>query len=690
MTLITFQGGRPVLRNGKVGAGQGCCCCYGCVRDGEVVCQYTTKEECEDCVRTYQCYERVNTECDGDCPDGYDPYTEVRTTVTITFSSACWASAYSAEVYGLVIGCGQILSAAVTFQSGTLAKFGHVAPTVTAAPLDESWCVQGGAGAVLGVTLEEVADPYGCGFSVWRVASVEVINGGSGYVSDPNDGCVAIAFTAGVSREPPTLAATATGGSGASLTVAITENAGSPQTWRVSGITVGSGGSGYTDGASVTITAASGDTTQAAATATIQTNRVAPTVSVAEYTVAGSGAVVTVTLTETQNWQGSGRSVWRVTAFTVVDGGSGYVEGDSFEATVTDGVVMPGEDAICLVSSVDESGAVLAVELWDQGVYYKSTDVIAAVVVGNAGQYYGADPEPNPITLQGAAAQIAEVDEDGAILSITVTDGGAYYREDATAAPYVATPTITFNGGYGSGAVIIPTIDTDTSSPTFGKITSLDVTEGGSGYFAQCARARSVSSCADCPPRDSPEYSQCNQVSAEGPCGTWQQVNCEDVNPPCCESCLPECVPTLNASEGDGVQFGYSKSSTVVSQPNRAFWGDEEYSEGWLAAHAGCTLVWVQDSVSQSNETGTFCGLHHVTGQPAYSRRTWVRFRLFLIDCRTGSLRDVTDEALAVPYGGTVCTVPAGPFGQPLCDPLTACSGDSPGFLNDNPTLVCP
>jgi hypothetical protein len=367
-----------------------------------------------------------------------------------------------------------------------------------------------------------------------------------------------------------------------------------------------------------------------------------------------------------------------------VDGGSGYVEGDSFEGIVTDGVVMPGEDAICLVSSVDESGAVLAVELWDQGVYYKSTDVIAAVVVGNAGQYYGADPEPNPITLQGAAAQIAEVDEDGAILSITVTDGGAYYREDATADPYVATPAININGGYGSGAVIVPTIDTDTSSPTFGKITSLDVTDGGSGYLAQCARIRSASSCEDCPPLDAPEYSQCDEVSAVGPCGTWQQIECDES--PCCESCLPECVPTLNVVDSSG---GYLKQSYIVSQPNRAFWGYETYNEGWLANNAGCTLLWVQDSVSQSNATGTFCALHPVTGQPQYSIRSWVRFRLFLIDCRTGSLRDVTDEALAAPYGGTVCLVPSWQ-NLPLCDPLNPCSGDNPGFLNDNPTLVCP
>jgi hypothetical protein len=703
MTLITFQDGKPVLRDGAVGTEQACCCgCFGCVIDGQVKCQYTTKESCEECTRTYQCHERVNTECDGDCPEGYEPYTDSRTAIRITFANNCWPQSYFdystntsfvyfAVVDEVVIGCGQILSATIASQSGKLAKLGHVAPTVTAAPLDSSYCVQGGSGAVLGVTLEEVDDPLGCGLRVWRVASVQVISGGSGYVADQYSGCPTIAFTAGLSREPPTLTASATGGSGGSLTVSIAENAVSPKTWRVSGIAVAAGGSGYADGASVTVTAAAGDTTQAGATASVRTSRVAPTVAVNQLGAPfcnGTGAVVTVTMAETANWQGSGRSVWRATAFQVVNGGSGYVEWDLFFVTVTDGTM--SAEADCYVLSVDENGAVLEVELSSMGVYYKNTGVIESVVVSNAGQYYGADPEPNPITLQEASAQVAEVDENGAILSVAVTDGGAYYREVPTVDPYVATPTVTITGGYGSGAVIVPTIDTDTSSPTFGQITSLDVTDGGSGYLALCERTRSVSSCEDCPPRDLPEYSQCDQASAEGPCGTWQRVDCDEVDPesPCCESCLPECsfVPPSWSGQTAG---GYYRQSTLNVVPN-SMWGAAPYRQDWTAP-PGCTLWWEEIRVNQTEETANLCYTNPINGNKSYAFRTWVLHRVLLLDCRTQEVRDITSEALSAPYGGVLCLWNLQWLGNtpPPCDEED-CIGDNPGFPGETWSIACP
>jgi hypothetical protein len=486
MTLITLKDGKPVVRDGKVGAAQACCCgCSCCIIDGVCKCQYTTKAACEDCDRTYECYEVVQTQCDGTCPGGFGDTPGYVAPIIITHEGyGCWGwGSYYGEA-AAVIGCGEILSATITSQYGQLARLGRVAPTITAA-----LHISEGSGAVLGVTLEQSTD--GCGRKVWSVVAVNVIDGGSGYGQD-------------------------------------------------------------------------------------------------------------------------------------------YAAYISFDTAAGD--------------SVD----------------------------------FGGFAYP-------------EVDETGAIVNVYVENGGQYYREDPSATPDVASPTITIDDGlFGSGAVITPNIDTNTSSPTFGEITSLTVENGGSGYRALCSRTTEVTSCEDCPSHGpDPEFSLCTLISAEGACGTWQQVDCEDVDPdaPCCESCLPECVPTLNVVDSSG---GYLKQSYIVSQPNRAFWGYETYDEGWLANNAGCTLLWVEDSVSQSNATGTFCALHPVTGQPQYSIRSWVRYRLFLIDCRTGSLRDVTEEALAATYGGTVCTVPTGPFGQPLCDPLTACSGDNPGFLNANPTLVCP
>jgi hypothetical protein len=410
--------------------------------------------------------------------DGYSDKTQGPDLIKLGFQS-CFGSGATARVTAPggdpETDKGPISAVSLTGGGSGYAKLGRVAPTLTASG-------GSGTGATFTVTVANAQDA--CDVDYWKVSKVTA-TGGSGYVTGDQLTITAsegdtVTETAVVTlveqREPPTLAATATGGSGASLTVAITENAGSPKTWRVSGITVGSGGSGYTDGASVTITAASGDTTQAAATATIQTKRVAPTVSVVEWTVAGSGAVVTVTLAETPNWQGSGRSVWRVTAFTVVDGGSGYVEGDSFEAIVTDGVVMPGEDAICLVSSVDENGAVLAVELLDQGAYYKQGSSIERVNVSDGGIYWRTDGEN----------------------AWDVQNGGIYYREDESVSPYVSPVTVTISQqspSTGTGAELTATVDDDTASPTFGQITGVTIDDGGDGYLAW--KWRNTTCCGD-------------------------------------------------------------------------------------------------------------------------------------------------------------------------------------------------
>lgn len=322
MTKVTFRNGKPVMRDSKVGTGQACCCggCHRCMIAGQRDCRYITEESCEECER--QCFEVVQTECSGECPDGYQPDADYPPSISITVDS-CWSpDSYSAEV-DVAIGCGVILSATITSQYGTLAKLGRVAPTVTAAPTDAWYCTQGGSGAALSVTLEQGTD-Y-CGFPFWYVASVAVIDGGSGYSLD----CALVGFSV-----------------------------------------------------------ASGDT-----------------------------------------------------------------------------------------------------------------------------------------ELSSAYAVIGEVDEDGAIVSVVVFSGGEYYRLDTSATPIVATPTITVDDhGYGSGAVIVPVIDTNTSSPTFGKITSLTIQDGGSGYRSVCYRTRAVASCDDCPTREEPEIGFC---TSQGVCGSWETGPCE-------------------------------------------------------------------------------------------------------------------------------------------------------------------
>lgn len=361
MTLITFKDGKPVVRDGKVGAAQACCCgCYACVKDGQVYCQYTTKAACEDCARTYQCYEVVQTQCDGTCPSGFGDTPEYVAPIIITHEGyGCWGwGSYYGEAEA-VIGCGEILSATITSQSGQLARLGRVAPTITA-----TLHISEGSGAVLGVTLEQSTDD--CGRKVWSVVAVNVIDGGSGYVSD---------YTAYISFE----------------------------------------------------------------------------------TAAGDSA----------------------------DFG---------------GIAYP------------------------------------------------------------------EVDETGAIVNVYVENGGQYYREDPSATPDVASPTITIDDGlFGSGAVITPNIDTNTSSPTFGEITSLTVEDGGSGYRSLCSRTTEVTSCEDCPSHGpAPEFSSCTQTSAVGACGTWQQVDCDETTP-----CPPCPMPPPNCFGLSFVCAHITGTITCAGIPNR-------------------------------------------------------------------------------------------------------------------------
>ena len=180
--------------------------------------------------------------------------------------------------------------------------------------------------------------------------------------------------------------------------------------------------------------------------------RVAPTVTAAfsPFSTA-SGASLSVTLEVTQDE--CGFDYWRLAAVDVASPGSGYSNGQSvfFHAAEGDTV------------------------LWSAS---------ASVAVGNGG-----------------------------VVGVIIHDRGAYYRESASAAPYVATPTVkVINSGAGSGADFQVNIDTDPTSESFGRISSVTVLDGGIGYGDICAQAIPASNCAEC--GEAPCSNGC-------PCGTW-------------------------------------------------------------------------------------------------------------------------------------------------------------------------
>lgn len=185
-----------------------------------------------------------------------------------------------------------------------------------------------------------------------------------------------------------------------------------------------------------------------------------------------------------------------------------------------------------------------------------------------------------------------------------------------------------------------------------------------------------VASCSEC------EGFYCETQNI-GPCGSWETLHeCVDVQ--WCNCCLPECLPALNVTEDTS---DYLKSS-FIQNPSDVLAGQPPWVDGWLESIGSCTLVWVTDIVTQTNATGKECGTFN--GATQYAIRTWIRYRLFLVDCQTRTLRDVTAEALTEEYGYTVCMVPSDGNGLPLCGPPFCNDGPNPGFLSDSPTLNCP
>jgi hypothetical protein len=136
-----------------------------------------------------------------------------------------------------------------------------------------------------------------------------------------------------------------------------------------------------------------------------------------------------------------GIPVWRLAAITVLDGGSGYTDGQSVSIQVDD-------------------------------INYEY-----------------------PFEYNGVAYGIAEVDEDGAIVGVSITDPGEFWAESAVDAPYADTISVAivqYRPGAGNGAVISAVLDLDPNSEDFGTITDLNIDAGGSGYTPTISLIRPV------------------------------------------------------------------------------------------------------------------------------------------------------------------------------------------------------
>jgi hypothetical protein len=263
-----------------------------------------------------------------------------------------------------------------------------------------------------------------------QVTGITVTNSGEGYARE--------IFT----RTEPGMTVTLSGGagSGAVLEATLTQSgAGESATWGVSSVAVNSGGTGYAGNEAVVFTPEEGATTDYPASAYIVVGRVEPTVTAS--VSGGSDAVLSVVLAQSTDW--NGLAIWYVESVTVVNGGTGYTDGDPVTFAVTDGTA--SYNASGSISVTDGIITGVNVDWWNVGEYYKSTGVIESVVIW----------EP-----------------------------GVYYLSESTGTSQVDTPTVTIGSNAGEGATATATVDGSVGSETFGQITGISVTSGGSGYLA--------------------------------------------------------------------------------------------------------------------------------------------------------------------------------------------------------------
>lgn len=489
MTALTVQDGKLVLRDGKLATGLACCCggggdkCSGsCDNNGD--CAVGCK--CD----SGQCVKNLCSKCEqGELPDtltvtldGFEDQGPGPPLIGLTCTSN-----YGAGASGVVtapggkhgVDEGPITEAKVTKVGSGYAKIGRVAPTLT---------ISGGSGTGATFTPTLASQNDANGIPTWSLESVAA-SGGADYengdqltITSAQGDTQEIQATATLfldrSKPDITLQGTAT------TSVAVDDNINGE--WSVVSVAVTNGGSGYTEGDSLTFDRAADDVQVSAASAVARVVHDEPTgavLTIYNYNgtalSSGTGAVLEPVweLLPQADWPAAHKKTYRLSSVNVVNGGSGYGQWEIIEISFpspTDGEVI--EHAWIDTDFPDANGTIQHVFVASQndiftetpaGAYVGSrTDALHSVQVTSGGGYYKEDPGN---------------------LHVHVNEPGRYYREDSSAQPYVADITVTIaqtKYQAGAGAQISATVNTDTSSPQFGQVIGFEIDQGGDGYLA--------------------------------------------------------------------------------------------------------------------------------------------------------------------------------------------------------------
>lgn len=458
-------------------------------------------------------------------------------------------------------------------------------------------CGSGGGGSVV----------IGCG----TILSATITSGGSGYATE--------------TITEPTLTATVSGGTGGVLSInGYSKIVGGlfDGYYVPTGISVVSGGTGYTDNSPVTLSLGANDEwAPSSATPDIKIRtKVDPPADEWTLTVysedgmnlsAGAGLALSITLAPIQYYDG-----WfEATGVTITNGGSGYQVGELIIATVLpDGDF--GETALD-ITSVDQNGAVTGLS------------------IAFPGQHEGTDT--------------------GVISSVVISSNRASRKRTVSTCPVTVTiaqqaPSV------GTGATITATVDSTPASPTFGRVTGLTVTNGGSGYVALCEKKTTVASCDECPPRESPESATCEETGG-CPCGTWvvdnNQQPCE-----CCQWTLTTYAVGSSPSEGNSQE----QNDCLCNAFNQAFedMGAAFEAAGWTVssgpppdgAQCGGTITAVCEECERA-VPDPFSGFGGDYRAPC-NRDHWVDMPSFSLGTACGGLAFIGYPSLACVKGGQI------------------------------------
>lgn len=501
MTLIAFEDGKAVFRDGKVGAGEECCCDDG---------------PCPPC--TTPLPRKLFVTVEG-FPDGYFWFGRNGGAPPVGggFSPNCGPDP-NGPVYrnvGQAFGIPSYVSTRLADFNGTyeVSRPGDISYTLPPyypipGPVSDECCPQwfgeiplSSAGGPTGqpatgclsvpvslvvslckeqsftnVAISSAGQGSGATAEVTQITAGEIVavavtNQGSGYASLE------------IIRVEPniTLSVSSFSGTGASLSATVSQatDINNEVVWEITSVSVNQAGSGYNASDSV-VFSANGGVVQSPAFATLKLDRQQPSLGVTLPFAQGTGATFSVTLF--QGTDSNSESVWGVDSVTVTNGGAGYSAfGEFAQINVIDGQEQLGAILVAYNTRVQPtlsvsvpfssagSGAVLSAALSQvTDASGKPAWEVSSVAVLNGGTGYSSFDFvdfSSSDTLLSAASGSLNV-SGGVIQSVTISNPGLYYAVgDAISEVEVLTP-----GEY---------------YKTNGSITSATVVDGGEYYQNQ-------------------------------------------------------------------------------------------------------------------------------------------------------------------------------------------------------------